>query len=112
MSARLRDGLLGLPGVRLNGCPAQRIAHTLNLCIDAKGFNSNALAGELALSTTSACNSAANSASHVLLALGLSEAQARNSVRLSIGRYTSEQDVDKAVEVFSRVIAAGSVALW
>ena len=112
LSDRLRDGLLGLPGVRLNGCPTQRIAHTLNLCIDAKGFNSNALAGELALSTTSACNSAANSASHVLLALGLSEAQARNSVRLSIGRYTAEQDVDKAVEVFGRVIAAGSVALW
>jgi cysteine desulfurase len=112
LSMRLRDGLLALPGVRLNGCASQRIPHTLNLCIEAKGFNSAALAGELALSSTSACNSAANSASHVLLALGLAEAQARQCVRLSIGRFTSAQDVDKAIDVFSRQIAAGAASLW
>lgn len=112
LSQRLLDGLLSLPGVTLNGSAEQRIAHTLNLRIDAKGFNSAALAGELALSTTSACNSAANAASHVLLALGLSEAQARNSVRLSLGRYTTEAQVDQAIAVFRRVINAGATALW
>ncbi|WP_194791300.1 cysteine desulfurase family protein [Pseudomonas sp. UFMG81] len=112
LARRLRDGLLALPGVSLNGCAAQRIPHTLNLRIEASGFNSRLLASELALSTTSACNSASNAASHVLLALGLSEQQARNSVRLSIGRYTSEAEVEKAIEVFTRVIGAAAAALW
>lgn len=112
LARRLRTGLLAMPGVTLNGCAKQRIPHTLNLCIDSKGFNSTALAGELALSTTSACNSASNAASHVLLALGLDERQARNSVRLSIGRFSTEADVDKALEVFGRVLASASAALW
>ncbi|MFJ4387690.1 cysteine desulfurase family protein [Pseudomonas sp. NPDC089408] len=112
LARRLREGLLALPGVTLNGCASQRIPHTLNLCIDSKGFNSAALASELALSTTSACNSASNAASHVLLALGLDEHQARNSVRLSIGRFSSDTDVEKALEVFGRVLASASAALW
>ncbi|AIZ33246.1 cysteine desulfurase family protein [Pseudomonas parafulva] len=112
LSQRLRNGLLGLPGVGLNGCAEQRIAHTLNLCIQAKGFNVEALASELAISSTSACNSASNAASHVLLALGMGEQQARSSVRISLGRYSSETDVDKAIEVFRRVIMAGASALW
>jgi cysteine desulfurase len=106
LSARLRDGLLQLPGVRLNGCPDQRIPHTLNLCIDAAGFNSNALANDLALSSTSACNSASAGPSHVLLAIGLSSAQAQRSVRLSLGRYTSEADVARAIEVIGQALSA------
>ncbi|WP_341796017.1 MULTISPECIES: aminotransferase class V-fold PLP-dependent enzyme [unclassified Pseudomonas] len=112
LATRLREGLLALPGVTLNGSPSQRIPHTLNLCIDNKGFNSAALASELALSTTSACNSASNAASHVLLALGLDERQARNSVRLSIGRFTTEAQVDQALAVFGRVLTTASAALW
>ncbi len=112
LGRRLREGLLALPGVSLNGCAQQRIAHTLNLCIEANGFNSMALASELALSTTSACNSASNAASHVLLALGLDEARARQSVRISIGRFTSEAEVDTAIAVFGRVLTAASAALW
>ncbi|MBO9548608.1 aminotransferase class V-fold PLP-dependent enzyme [Pseudomonas sp.] len=112
LAKRLREGLLALPGVSLNGCALQRIPHTLNLCIEANGFNSMALASELALSTTSACNSASNAASHVLLALGLDEARARKSVRVSIGRFTSEAEVDTAIAVFGRVLTAASAALW
>lgn len=112
LARRLREGLLAVPGVKLNGCADQRIAHTLNLCIEAPGFNSMALAGELALSTTSACNSASHAPSHVLLALGLDEAQARKSVRMSIGRFTSEAEVEKAIEVFERTVAGASPALW
>lgn len=112
LARRLREGLLALPGVSLNGCALQRIPHTLNLCIEANGFNSMALASELALSTTSACNSASNAASHVLLALGLDEARARKSVRVSIGRFTSEAEVDTAIAVFARALTAASAALW
>ncbi|MDH1548906.1 cysteine desulfurase family protein [Pseudomonas juntendi] len=112
LATRLQEGLLKLSGVSLNGCATQRIPHTLNLCIDSPGFNSAALASELALSTTSACNSGSNMSSHVLLALGLNEHQARNSVRLSIGRFSTDAEVDKALEVFARVLAAASAALW
>lgn len=112
LSRRLRDGLLALPGVRLNGCAEQRVPHTLNLCIEAHGFNSASLASALALSSTSACNSASNAASHVLLALGLDERQARNSVRISLGRFSSEEDVDTAIGVFERAVKAASAALW
>ncbi|HCV41010.1 MAG TPA: IscS subfamily cysteine desulfurase [Pseudomonas sp.] len=112
LAKRLRDGLLALPGVSLNGCALQRIPHTLNMCIEANGFNSMALASELAMSTTSACNSASNAASHVLLALGLDEARARKSVRVSIGRFTSEAEVDTAIAVFGRALTAASAALW
>jgi cysteine desulfurase len=112
LATRLREGLLSLPGISLNGCALQRIPHTLNLCIEANGFNSMALASELALSTTSACNSASNAASHVLLALGLDEARARKSVRVSIGRFTSQAEVDRAIGVFKRALTAASAALW
>jgi len=112
LSERLLNGLLALPGVALNGCPRQRIANTLNLRIATPGFNSAALASELALSTTSACNSASNAASHVLLALGLTDQQARSSVRISLGRSTTETDVDAAIKVFTRVLATAAPTFW
>ncbi|MBV6289307.1 cysteine desulfurase family protein [Pseudomonas aegrilactucae] len=106
LSQRLREGLLALPGVRLNGCAQQRVAHTLNLCITRSGFNSAQLAGSLALSSTSACNSASNAPSHVLLALGLEPGQALSSVRVSVGRYTEAADVERAIEVFRTALQA------
>jgi len=112
LSQRLREGLLALPGVSLNGCPYQRIPHTLNLRIEVPGFNSATLASDLALSSTSACNSASPSASHVLLGLGLTPAQARGSVRLSLGRQTTETEVERALQVFERALATTTPALW
>lgn len=112
LSQRLHDGLLALPGTAVNGSLSQRVPHTLNLRIAAAGFNPAALSTELALSSTSACNSASNAASHVLLALGLDEQAARNSVRISLGRYSSDAEVDAAIAVFARVIGAASKALW
>ncbi|MBA1200233.1 aminotransferase class V-fold PLP-dependent enzyme [Pseudomonas capeferrum] len=112
LSERLLDGLLSFPGVSLNGCKVERVPHTLNLRIDSFGFNSATVAGEIALSSTSACNSAANAPSHVLLALGLNEAQARSSVRVSLGRYTTEVEVDQVLEVVSRALRSTSSTPW
>ncbi|HKS12059.1 MAG TPA: aminotransferase class V-fold PLP-dependent enzyme [Pseudomonas sp.] len=112
LSERLREGLSSLPGVSLNTSTTHLVPHTLNLRVDVEGFNSTALASDLALSSTSACNSAANTASHVLLALGLDERQARSSVRLSLGRHTTEAQVDEAIAVFRRVIEACTPPLW
>lgn len=106
LSAQLRDGLLKLPGVTLNGCPQQRIPHTLNVCVDSPGFNVMSLSHALAVSSTSACNSAAGGASHVLLALGLSPEKAATGVRLSLGRYTQAADVEKAIEALAGCVAS------
>jgi cysteine desulfurase len=111
LSQQLREGLLALPGVSLNGCGEQRIPHTLNIAIAKAGFNSASLAGQLAVSSTSACNSASNAASHVLLALGLSQPQAASSVRISLGRYSQAADVQKAIAVLEEALSAPA-PLW
>ena len=112
LSAQLREGLLGLDGISLNGDPQQRIPHTLNLCIDRPGFNVASLASDLAVSSTSACNSASSSVSHVLLALGLSPDQAASSLRLSLGRYTEVGDVEKAIAAIAAKVNASSTTFW
>jgi cysteine desulfurase len=112
LCAQLREGLLALPGVTLNGDPTQRIPHTLNICVDSPGFNVASLANDLAVSSTSACNSAANSASHVLLALGLTPAQATASLRLSLGRYTDTADVEHAIATIAQRLSTAPATFW
>jgi cysteine desulfurase len=112
LCAQLRDGLLKLAGVTLNGDPQQRIPHTLNICVDSAGFSVASLANDLAVSSTSACNSAANSASHVLLALGLTPAQASSSLRLSLGRYTDAADVEHAIAAIAKQLNAAPTTFW
>nr|WP_314580978.1 aminotransferase class V-fold PLP-dependent enzyme [uncultured Pseudomonas sp.] len=112
LSAQLRDGLLHLPGVSLNGDPLQRIPHTLNICVDSPGFNVMSLANELAVSSTSACNSASSAVSHVLLALGLTQGQAGSSLRLSLGRYTQAEDVEKAITAIAGRVNSQPTTFW
>ncbi|WP_296259743.1 MULTISPECIES: aminotransferase class V-fold PLP-dependent enzyme [unclassified Pseudomonas] len=112
LSAQLRDGLLQLSGVSLNGDAQQRVPHTLNICVDKAGFNAMSLSSELAVSSTSACNSASSGASHVLLALGLTHAQAGSSLRLSLGRYTQACDVEKAIAVIAGRLDSQSTTFW
>lgn len=104
LAEQLREGLSSLPCVRLNGCARQRIPHTLNLCIDHPWFNVESLSGSLAFSSTSACNSASSAPSHVLLALGLDATQAYRSIRLSLGRYTTLEDVEAAIEAIRKCL--------
>jgi cysteine desulfurase len=106
LSRRLSESLLKLPGVRLNGCPEHRIPHTLNVTIDRAGFNAACLATMLAVSSSSACNSAGSAPSHVLLALGRTADQALGSVRLSLGRFSEASDVDTALEVIGQALCA------
>ncbi|PRB43639.1 IscS subfamily cysteine desulfurase [Pseudomonas sp. MYb2] len=108
---RLLEQLLSLPGVRLNGSAAQRIAHTLSLTFSEGEFNSTALSHSIAFSATSACNSASNTPSHVLLALGHDAHLASRTIRLSLGRFTTAEDVDKAVELI-KTACASAPAFW
>jgi cysteine desulfurase len=112
LSAHLRDGLLQLPGVSLNGDPLQRIPHTLNICVDSPGFNAMSLANDLAVSSTSACNSASSAVSHVLLALGLTQGQPGSSLRLSLGRYTQAEDVEKAIAAIAGRVNSQPTTFW
>jgi cysteine desulfurase len=100
----LRDRLwerlrAGLGGLRLNGHPTRRLPGNLNVCFE--GVEADALIvalSDVALSSGSACASASGEPSHVLLALGLSEGQARASLRFGLGRSNTVQEIDRVAE--------------
>ena len=106
LSARFLDAVLALDGVTHNASTARRIPHTLSLTVGLSGFFTFMLGGDLAVSSTSACNSAAGTPSHVLTAIGLDEDSASRTVRLSLGRYTTQEDVDYAISCFQRTVNA------
>lgn len=96
LNGLLRQRLSAIPGVCINGSPTRRVAHTLSFTFGNNDLDVAALGKKLAFSSTSACNSAKNLPSHVLLALGLSPQAASQTIRLSMGRFTREQDVERA----------------
>ena len=106
LRGRLLEQLAGIAGLRLNGSVTQRIPHTLSLTFTEGGFDGAALGAALAFSATSACNSASNAPSHVLLALGHDAGQAARTIRLSLGRFTCEQDVDRAAQLIQAATAS------
>lgn len=97
---RLWNGIKHLPGIQFNGHPEQRIAGNLNMSFKGLDGDSLLLAlSELAMSTTSACSSASIQPSYVLRAIGLTEELAQSSIRLSLGRFTQEEDIEFAIAV-------------
>jgi cysteine desulfurase len=109
--AQLRDGLVeGLrqvPGVTLTGHPLERLPNNASFVID--GIEGGDLVAALDLegieaSTGSACTTGSVDPSHVLLAMGLDETQAHGSLRLSVGRGTTADDMQRAIDVAARSI--------
>ena len=109
----LRDRLMkGLqqrvPGTFINGSLDHRIAGNLN--IGFEGIDSEALMGavkdQIALSSGSACTSAAVEPSYVLRALGLSDTDAHASVRMCVGRMTTSDEIDTAIAAISVAVTA------
>ncbi|MEM6639266.1 MAG: IscS subfamily cysteine desulfurase [Pseudomonadota bacterium] len=97
---RLWQGLEKLGGVRINGHRSRRVAGILNVSIEGVEGESLLFAlRRLAVSSGSACTSATAEASYVLRALGLSDQLAQSSLRFSVGRFTTERDVDEAVRL-------------
>ncbi|WP_343583660.1 aminotransferase class V-fold PLP-dependent enzyme [Herbaspirillum sp.] len=104
---RLWNGISSLPGVQLNGCAVNRVPHNLNVSFPPTRYGT--LASQLlgiAVSAGSACNSAAALPSFVLLAIGRSPEVARNAVRFSLGRGTTEAEIDYVVAAIRQVLAA------
>ena len=106
LTSRLFDGIREVhPSVRLFGHAEARLAGSLNIGFpDLRSHDVIAsVAGEIAVSSGSACASATSEPSRVLNALGLSPDVAATGIRISLGRYTTEEDVDAAVAALSKI---------
>ena len=86
-------------GGKLNGHLSNRLSHNLNIRFDGVQSKSiiNTVSKKLAISAGSACTSDLVEPSHVLLALGLSENQAHNSIRIGCNRYNTDEEIDFAI---------------
>ncbi|KVE61932.1 aminotransferase class V-fold PLP-dependent enzyme [Burkholderia vietnamiensis] len=104
LSARVKDALLALGDITHNAAAARRIPHTMSFTVDVPGFFPFMLGDALAVSSTSACNSTSGAPSHVLTAIGLDAAAASRTVRISFGRFTTEQDAEFAIACFARAL--------
>ena len=100
---RFWDQLKDLPGVLLNGDPERRIANNLNISLDIP--NCDALVTtltDIAVSSTSACST--GGVSHVLQALGADAGLAGNSIRITVGRFNTVEEIDWAARYLRRKI--------
>ena len=96
-----------LDGVRLNGHPSRRLAHNVNFSFDRVEGEPILLGLDLAgisASSGSACSSASLEPSHVLTALGLTAEQAQGSLRLTLGKDNTEEDVDYLLDVLPGLV--------
>lgn len=109
MRDRLEAGLLAkVEGSSVNAAGAKRVPNTTNM--QFRGVEGEALTISLDLkglcvSAGAACSSGATEPSHVLSAMGLTPEQARGSLRLSLGKHNTEDDIDFALEVIPQAIA-------
>jgi cysteine desulfurase len=108
---RLRDkaikGCLEIPDSRLNGHPEKRLPNNANLCfsgIEGESMVIHLSMRGVAASTGSACSSKSLEPSHVLTAIGLSHKDAHGSLRLTLGKDNTEQDVDYVLRVLPGIV--------
>ena len=96
---RLWDGVKDIEEVYINGDMDQRVPHNLNVSFNFVEGESLLMAlKDLAISSGSACTSASLEPSYVLRALGRNDELAHSSIRFSIGRFTTEEEIDFAIE--------------
>ena len=101
--ARLRDEI---PGLRLNGPARGRLPNTLNLTFPGVLGETLLIALDLEgvrVSMGSACAAGGVEPSHVLIAMGRSAADARSSIRISVGPANTREEIEEAAEVITRV---------
>ena len=103
----LIDGLLALPGTRLNGSRTQRVPGNVNISFEGVEGESLLLwmdMNGICASSGSACTSRSLDPSHVLLSIGLPHEIAHGSLRLSLGRYNTEADVDYILNTVPQIV--------
>lgn len=107
LGARLEAGLRALPGVRIHGGDDERVGGTVNAGFAGALGESIVIALDLAgiaVSTGAACTSGSVQPSPVLLALGHTPEQAREAVRFSLGRGTTEDEIDEVLRVLPGIV--------
>ena len=103
---RLLSGLQDIEEVYVNGDMDQRVAHNLNISFNYVEGESMLMAlKDIAISSGSACTSASLEPSYVLRALGRNDELAHSSIRFTIGRFTTEEEVDFTVQWVKEKIA-------
>src|SRR3990167_6343059 len=102
---RLLNGLMAMEEVHVNGDMEQRVPHNLNLSFSfVEGESLMMAIKDVAVSSGSACTSASLEPSYVLRALGRSDELAHSSIRFSIGRFTTAEEVDYVIELMKNKI--------
>jgi len=102
-----RDLIEQIDGVRLNGHPRKRLPNNVNVSVDFVEGESMLITLDLEgiyASTGSACGSSSLKPSPVLLAMGLSHEQAHGSLRFTLGKWTTEEDIGRVLEVLPRMV--------
>ena len=103
---KLVDGLSGIDQTFLNGHPTQRVPHNVNMSFNFVEGESLIMGVKgIAVSSGSACTSASLEPSYVLRALGRSDELAHSSLRMTIGRFTSEEEIDYVVSTLKDRVA-------
>jgi cysteine desulfurase len=109
---RLRDKLItgiqkNIDHIRLNGHPVQRLPNNVNISVEfveGEAMCLNLDMSGICISTGSACSSTSLEASHVLLAIGLDPVKAHGSLRFTLGKWTTEAEIDKVLETLPRIV--------
>jgi cysteine desulfurase len=103
---RLLKGIRDIEEVYVNGDLERRIAHNVNVSFNfVEGESLIMAVKDLAVSSGSACTSASLEPSYVLRALGRSDELAHSSIRLTLGRFTTEEEIDYAVDLIKKKVA-------
>jgi len=106
LQQRLLNGLKDVEEVFLNGHPDQRVPHNLNLSFNFVEGESLIMGIKgVAVSSGSACTSASLEPSYVLRALGRSDELAHSSLRMTIGRWTTTEEIDYAIQTIRENVA-------
>jgi len=104
---KLIDGLLKIENVKLNGPRENRLCNNVNVSfnnIEGEAIGSFLNAKGIFGSTGSACSSKSLEPSHVLLAIGLTPLEANSSIRLSLSKYTTEEEIDYVLEELKDIV--------
>jgi cysteine desulfurase len=98
--------LISIQGFEWNGQIEQSLSHVANICFDIEGGDKliKMISKHVSVSSGSACSSAAVEPSHVLKAMGLSDAKAHSSIRFSLGRFTTIREIETTIDAVKSAV--------
>jgi cysteine desulfurase len=106
---RLSQGLKEkITDIHFNGHPVKRLPNNINICVafvEGESMSLNLDLEGICVSTGSACTSASSEPSHVLSAIGLPPEQAHGSLRFTLGKWTTDEDIDRVLVSLPRIVA-------